>query len=292
VFWNTEEQRLRAGWRILLQFALMALLGALPILLVAEPLTALHRRGLFLPHAGKTVYDRAINMIVGPLLTLGILASVAIATRFLDRRRVHLRLDARWWRALLLGLSLGAVLMTLIFAVELTAGWLAVASVAPVPLGLALAFSIVKVLCVGTYEEVVTRGYLLRNLAEGTNVPLAVAISSAIFAVLHATNDNATLLSIAGLFVNGVLFAAAMLVTGRLSASIGLHMAWNFCEGVVFGFPVSGDKEGASFVAIEQLGSPIVTGGGFGPEAGLIGVGACVVGIGLLVFARWIVARR
>jgi len=79
--------------------------------------------------------------------------------------------------------------------------------------------------------------------------------------------------------VNGLLFAAAVLATGRLSTAIGLHISWNFFEGVVFGFPVSGDKEGASLIGIHQLGPPIVTGGAFGPEAGVIGIAASLLGI-------------
>lgn len=85
--------------------------------------------------------------------------------------------------------------------------------------------------------------------------------------------------------VNALLFVAAFLATGRLSTAIGLHIAWNLFEGAVFGFPVSGDKEGASLVAIHQLGPPLVTGGAFGPEAGLSGIAASLLGIA--VFMAW-----
>jgi uncharacterized protein len=180
--------------------------------------------------------------------------------------------------------------MTLIFAVEYAAGWIQVSGflrirAADVSLALALSFSLVKVLCVGVYEELVSRGYHLRNLAEGLNLPVAVFASSAVFALLHAINDNATVMSTLGLLVNAFLFVAAFLATGRLSTAIGLHVAWNLFEGAVFGFPVSGDKEGASLVAIHQLGPPLVTGGAFGPEAGLCGIAASLLGIA--VFAAW-----
>lgn len=294
IFWNRDEGRLRAGWRVLLQALLAALLGVALIVLVAEPLTALHRRGLFLSGHERAAYDRVINMIVGPLLTLCLVGSVVFAARVLDRRELRdfgIRFDRSWWSSLALGLSLGGFLMATVFAVESWAGWIAVAdmlavTVPGVSLLLALSFSLVKVLCVGIYEEVVVRGYLLRNLAEGTNLTAAVIVSSAIFAVLHATNDNSTIVSTLGLFVNGLLFAAALLITGRLSASIGLHIAWNLFEGVVFGFPVSGDKEGASFLVIAQRGPELLTGGAFGPEAGLVGIAASLIGIGVLMLWR------
>ena len=122
--------------------------------------------------------------------------------------------------------------------------------------------------------------------AEGLGLPSAVVITSALFAILHATNENASLLSTFGLFVNGLLFSAAVLTTGRLSAAIGLHMSWNLFEGAILGFPVSGDKEAASLLGIRQLGSTIVTGGEFGPEAGIVGVAASLVGIAVLVALR------
>lgn len=294
LFRNREEGRLRAGWRLLLQAALMVLLAVIPILLVAEPLTALHRRGLFLPGYNHAAYDRVINMIAGPLLTLAVIASVIVAARILDHRELAdfgVRFDRVWWSSLGLGLSLGAVVMAIVFGIELHAGWIRITDtfavgISGLSLALALSFSTVKVLCVGIYEELVTRGYVMRNLAEGTNLPTAVIASSAIFALLHFTNDNASILSALGLFVNGLFFATVLLVTGRLSAPIGLHIAWNFCEGVVFGFPVSGDKEAASFVAIQQGGPVLMTGGAFGPEAGIVGMAACVVGITILVLWR------
>ena len=281
---------MRALWRILLQAAMMAVLGALPILLIAEPLTALHRRGYFLPGYDHDAYDRVVNIIVGPLFAVAVIASIALAARYLDHRPMAdfgFVLD----RSLFLGLALGAILMLLIFATEYAAGWIVITgtmarNVAGVGLGLSLAFSLVKVLCVGVYEECLSRGYQLRNIAEGINLKAAVIITSAIFAVLHAANDNASLLSTLGIFVNGLLFAAAVLATGRLSAAIGLHISWNLFEGAVLGFPVSGDKEGASLIGIRQLGPPLVTGGAFGPEAGVIGIVASLVGIGVLLVLR------
>ena len=291
VFWNRDEGRVRALWRILLQSALMFALGVLPILLIAEPMTALHKRGLFLPGYGHDAYDRVINMIVGPLLAVAVIGSIAIAGRRLDRRpfaEFTGPVDRSWWRHLGLGFAVGAVLMAIVFVVELAAGWIAVTgsltvNLAGLPLGQALTFPVVKALCVGPYEEFLSRGYHLRNIGEGLNLRAGIIVSSAVFALLHLTNEGATAMSTLGLFVNALLFAAAVLLTGRLSTAIGLHMAWNIFEGVVFGFPVSGDKEGASLVAIQQLGPRWLTGGDFGPEAGVIGIGASLLGIALLV---------
>jgi membrane protease YdiL (CAAX protease family) len=294
-FWNAEEQRLRTMWRLLLQAALMVGLGVLPIVLVAEPLTALHRRGLFLAGLQKTAYDHVINMIIGPMLAMAVIGSVVIAVRYLDHRSVDHRtivelgivFDGRWWRDLVVGFGISGVAMSLLFASEWALGWITITTVPAlqavgISFALAFAFTIVKVACVAVYEEVYSRGYLLRNIADGANMTTSVIVTSLVFALLHLTNPNASAASVVSLFVNGLLFAAGVLLTGRLSTSIGLHAGWNLFEGAVFGFPVSGDKEGASLIGIQQRGAELLTGGAFGPEAGVIGIGASVVGIGLL----------
>jgi membrane protease YdiL (CAAX protease family) len=291
ILWNPTERRLRAGWRLLAQAALMVVLGILPILVVAEPLTALHRRGLFLSTYSPDNYDRVINMMIGPLLVLAVIASVVIAARRIDRRslaELGVRLDPAWWTGLGVGVAVGSLGMAFVFVLEYAMGWIQVTetmslNATDLSLGFAFAFSVVKVLCVGTYEEFFSRGYQLRNLAEGMTLPWGVVVSSVVFSLLHLTNENATLLSCLGLAVNGLFLAAALLVTGRLSTAIGAHIAWNLVQGAVFGFPVSGDKEGASLIGIQQGGPLWFTGGAFGPEAGVVGCLASLLGIGLLV---------
>lgn len=294
LFWNDGERRLRALWRIVLQLLMAGALGALPILLVAEPLTALRRRGHFLSYLNHDAYDRIINMIVGPFFAAGIVASVIIAARWLDRRPLAhygVVVDRTWWNHLALGFGVSAALMVLVFLTEALLGWIDITgtlamNVTGVSMALAFSFTVMKVLCVGVYEELVSRGYLLRNLADGTNLPMAIVASSAIFSLLHLANDNASILSSVGLLVNGLFFASAALLTGRLSAAIGAHIGWNLFEGTVLGFPVSGDKEGASLLAIRQLGHDAITGGAFGPEAGVIGILASVLGIGVFFALR------
>jgi len=288
LFWNADERRLRAGWRIALQLMIAALLAFLPILLIAEPLTALHRSGLFLARLGHDDYDRVINMIVGPLFACGIIAGIVIAARWLDRRPLaHYGdvFDAAWWKALILGFAVSGSVMLALFGVESLRGDLAITGF--FAMNRWLWFSVVKVLCVGAYEEFLSRGYILRNLADGMNLPIAVAISSFVFAALHLGNENASALSTIGLFVNALFFASAALLTRRLSAAIGAHIGWNLFEGAILGFPVSGDKERASLIGIRQLGNAVFTGGDFGPEAGLIGIAASLCGIG----AFWLITK-
>ncbi|NJL33874.1 MAG: CPBP family intramembrane metalloprotease [Chloroflexaceae bacterium] len=128
----------------------------------------------------------------------------------LDRRPLSgygLHLDRGWWLDLGFGLLLGALLMALIFVVELALGWITITGTFQTTqpgqsFVLALLSPVVLFLSVGIYEELLTRGYLLRNLAEGLGrfgarpaIVVAWLISSSIFGILHAFNPNATPIS-------------------------------------------------------------------------------------------------
>ena len=143
---------------------------------------------------------------------------------------------------------------------------------------------------VGVYEELLSRGYHLVNLSEGFHgksigqrwaILLAVLVSSAVFGLLHLANPNASWVSTLNITLAGILFSLGMVFTGRLAIPIGLHITWNFFQGNVFGFPVSGMQNGATLIATEAVGPDWLTGGAFGPEAGVIGLAAMLIGGGL-----------
>lgn len=293
-FWNPEEGRPRAAWRLVLHALLLAGIALVPVALAGEGFTWARRHGLLLPGLGEPAYDKVVNLIVGPLFTALVVASVALAGRWLDRRRFAdfgLHWDRRGWGDLGFGILLGFLLVAAVFLVELAAGWATVTEAfevrsAGVPLALALVYSLMKAACVATYEELVSRGYHLRNLTEGFGdlagrgaFVLAALASSAVFATLHAFNEHTGIGSLAGLLVNGLMLATAVAATGRLALSIGIHAGWNLAEGSLFGFPVSGDLESASVLTVATGGSELATGGDFGPEAGLLGIAAMLVGI-------------
>jgi membrane protease YdiL (CAAX protease family) len=110
-----------------------------------------------------------------------------------------------------------------------------------------------------------------------------VVISSAFFGALHLGNPNAIWVSAAGIFLAGVFLAYSYLRTRQLWLPIGLHIGWNFFEGVVFGFPVSG-SESYALIRTSVDGPVLWTGGLFGPEAGLVVIPALLLGV-VMVYA-------
>lgn len=124
----------------------------------------------------------------------------------------------------------------------------------------------------GGTEEVLTRGWLLPVLKHKTNLPLAILISSSVFALLHLSNNHMTLLSLLDLFLYGLLTALYLLKAGNIWGVVGLHGAWNFFQGNVFGVAVSGTEAGPSILRFAQIaGAPDwLSGGAFGTEGSLI----------------------
>lgn len=279
IFLSSNEPRLRAGWRLLIQtilFITLMLLVSIPVALIAFIV-----RG----DVSSTAYFIA-NMIVE---LIGVTLSVYLIRRFLDKRSfvsLGLALDQRVIYDLIAGMVITFIMMGSIFAAMWTLGWLKFQSFAwniepPSQVILqTLTFFFIFIL-VGWNEELLSRGYHLQTIASGMNLFWGVVISSAVFGLLHLGNPNATWVSAAGIFFAGLFLAYGYVRTKQLWLSIGLHIGWNFFEGVGFGFPVSG-LDIYPLTRITVSGPEIWTGGAFGPEAGLIVLPALVLGAVLI----------
>lgn len=176
--------------------------------------------------------------------------------------------------------------MMVIFLIELAAGWIIITgtfqnSFKGISFANGLFQTVILFFCVGICEELFFRGYQLRNLAEGLNHPRigsraalvsGYTLSSLSFGLLHIGNPYASVLSTINIFIAGLFLGLGYILTGELSIPIGIHITWNFFQGNVFGFPVSGTTPIVSFIAIQQRGPDLITGGAFGPEAGFLGL--------------------
>jgi uncharacterized protein len=139
-------------------------------------------------------------------------------------------------------------------------------------------------------EELAFRGYILQRLAQAWGLPAAVVASSLVFAMVHVLNPNVRLLAVIGLFAAGLLLACAYLVSRSLWLPIGLHMGWNLAEIHLLGFPGSGITEPSLFRSAVH-GPEVVTGGAFGPDGGLVGLAATLLGMIILLVGYQIAVR-
>lgn len=297
IFWNRCQARVRAGWRLIIQFTVMMLF----VVVFAILDSAFNE---FLPESAIAEGDT----ILFPMwLFLSSLISLWLVGRFVDRRRFAdfgLRLSRSWWGQLGLGAALAAGLMTGIFLIEKALGWISVTDTCVSKIeGMSFPTSILLALATfalaAISEELIARGYQIKNAAEGLNfkpltrrvaLVLAVSLTAIFFGLMHAVNPEASTISTMGLILAGIFYGVCYVLTGELALPIGFHIAWNFFENSVFGFPVSGEHFGASFICILQRGPIVFTGGAFGPEAGLLGIGAHLMAI--LAVVVWVHLSR
>ncbi len=118
-------------------------------------------------------------------------------------------------------------------------------------------------------EEMVFRGYILNNLMLSLNRWLSLTISAALFALMHSNNPAVDITAMMNLFIGGLLLGINYVFTRNLWFSILLHTLWNFLQGPILGFAVSGVTL-QSVLQPELKGNVLLTGGDFGLEASLL----------------------
>jgi uncharacterized protein len=118
-------------------------------------------------------------------------------------------------------------------------------------------------------EEAMSRGFIFTNLYNQSNKYLAIIISSLIFSLMHAFNSSFNWIAMLNIVLVGILFCQLYIKSMNLSIPIGLHFSWNFFQGPVFGFSISGFTT-QGVLKIESLSGSRFTFEGFGLEGSLI----------------------
>lgn len=127
---------------------------------------------------------------------------------------------------------------------------------------------------VAVFEELVFRGVLFRLIDDRWNTAVALIVSALVFGAVHLMNPGATLWSAFAIAIEaGLLLGVAYKSSGNLWLPIGIHWAWNFVQGPILGFAVSGSGVDHKVFSTILTGSDWVTGGIFGAEASLPAVG-------------------
>lgn len=212
------------------------------------------------------------------LMLVGYLSAAVLVLRW---RKLPLSLLGMSLRGrgkdLLAGLGVAVLLYAVGFGTSLLMGTVEIASVQWVPrdlLGTLLFFLLVAVT-----EEVMLRGFVLgRMLSAGMNRFVALFLSSALFSAMHLFNPNFALLPFVNILLAGCLLGASFLYTRNLCFPVVLHWFWNWLQGPVLGYEVSGMDSGETLLTLRLTGSDLLTGGSFGFEGSLLCTVLLVVG--------------
>jgi len=221
------------------------------------------------------------NITVALFGFIGMLGTAWLFRRFIDKKSFKsLGFEfSAFKKDFIVGLLVGFALIASGFVLLSVLGTLSIANTnlnIPLLIGYVLLFSIGSL-----NEEIMIRGYILSNFFDSMNKYIALIVSSLLFAVMHLANANVTVLSFVNIFLAGVLLGIYYVHKRNLWLPISLHFSWNFFQGPVFGFEVSGvDVTGVIIQDIQ--GSDLVTGEPFGFEGSIIATLLMVISIVLL----------
>jgi len=295
VFWNSNEGRLRSPFR---------LVAALLIFLFTVPLVLLFTSSLgwlFAPTGEQSeALLNAVSLIVAYLLLIIVVLAIAW---FVDKRYLGdlgIGGGRQWLREAGVGAAVGSLMVGTIVLVAVLAGVATVDGTlvtregslfGPLSVPVGTVLTLCFFLVAGFLEELLFRGYLLVNVAEGLDdfidtsdaVTVGVVVSAVLFGLVHAASPGASVFSLFVAILFGLLFGASYALTDRLGLPVGLHVAWNVALGPVFGLPVSGITTTTALVSVDPGDPAFVTGGEFGPEGGLVALLALAVGSGMIL---------
>lgn len=272
----SEDGRVRSGW-------VVAAFAAVATVVMGGAQVALAVTGL--GQAVRTLDDPSLAFVTWSTAFAALAAT--LVGRLLLREEVGLsRTKAGRHFALGLGLSLG--LVALACGVPAVAGvtTLAWSGVPASRLVVVLAQHALCVAPTAFAEELLVRGVPLKALSRGLHPVAAVAMTGLAFGALHLSNPSASWVAAVNVALVGAWFGAVALRTHSLWMPFGLHVGWNFAEGVLFGQPVSGLLPGTSVLTARWPKQPgFFSGGDFGPEAA--GWTAVLLAAAVIATALW-----
>ncbi|WP_375381122.1 lysostaphin resistance A-like protein [uncultured Sphingomonas sp.] len=265
-------------WRIV-HFPLVALvIGLIVTILPSTLFQAAVVRVFHLPrHGGDPLV--ALGMTVASVIILFL--SYRGFNRWIERRGNVDLAHAGAVRELGAGVVAGLVLFSVVVgAIALLGGYHVAGHHAASVLLPVLTLSIGS----GFSEELLFRGLIFRLLEQWLGSWAALAISAALFGAGHLANANSSWLAATAIALEaGIMLGALYMLTRRLWAAIGLHMAWNFAQGGIYGIPISGNATPGLLVD-HPAGSALLTGGAFGAEASLPAI-VIATGFGVALLA-------
>ena len=284
---TNSSPAIKQGW-------LRALLIIIPFFIVSGIFQVI---GVFVHAAITGQLDIAnlqnVNMSSGIMLTgqftgtIGTLLIVWIFTKYLDRKQfIDLGFSIKnRTKDILFGLLAGFAMMGLGTLILWGNGNL---SIDAINFGfLSLLQSFFLFILVSVNEEVFVRGYILPNFMDSMNRYLALVLSSLIFTGLHLFNPNVSVLGVTNIFLAGILLGIGYIFTKNLWFPLALHFSWNFFQGPIFGFEVSG-TDSNSLISQSINGSELLTGGKFGFEGSLLASVLCTA----CVLICWFIYKK
>lgn len=121
---------------------------------------------------------------------------------------------------------------------------------------------------VGIFEEFLFRTFPLLVFAERYPLLLSVLVTSLLFGLAHIANEGFNWLAMLNITLAGVFFSIIVLLKRNIYWAVGIHFGWNFTQGVILGYKVSGTNA-VGILNAKTSGPLYFSGGSFGIESSI-----------------------
>jgi membrane protease YdiL (CAAX protease family) len=284
----TQKPAIKRGWlRVLLIIIPFFFIGILFNGLGITTLALLSNRSIMEIFQNVSELSTSEILLMQAFGTLGTIFIIWIFMRFIDRKKmIDLGFSfSNKLKDILYGLIAGLVMISLGSLFLYLSGNLSIQSIVFHPI--ALFQSVLLFILVAINEEIFVRGYILSNLMDSMNKYLALLLSALLFMALHLLNPNVSTIGMTNVFLAGILLGVSYIFTKNLGFPLAFHFSWNFFQGPIFGYEVSGTNT-STLLSHKLTGSEWLTGGEFGFEGSILASILCLIAITFF----WLVYRK
>lgn len=292
VFKNKSNE-VRSGWKIAGVISLSSIMEFIPMFvfgIISSIYIMASSKGSVLSttDVSTKLYDFMQKSTYGFLFTntisfICMFLTLFIFLKHVDKKKfkdIGLISVKKGYKEFIFGLLLGLISMSVIFFVLLGTKNITVENLSSPNFSKDICLGLIVFIMVGIKEELLSRGYCITAFNQMKKPWLSIILSSILFSALHLLNPNVKPLGLINIILVGVLFGYMYVKTNNLWMPIGYHITWNYFQGCIYGFNVSGLNIKGLF-NLSAMKDNILTGGAFGPEAGILTT--IVIALGMLI---------
>jgi len=272
--WKNSYGQIRSGWKIIMFLVFVYSISGL-----FSPLTNL----LYTSKDTHVVF----YLLLCLLQLLPVLLTVFVWKKFVkkDIQKMGLTPISKSYKNLVSGMILGFISITIIVVVSCVLADSGINLQQSFRPDSGMLLGLVFMSFAAFSEEIMLRGFITTTLAQTKNYPVMLIVPAAIFSILHAGNTGYNLVAAINIFLIGLFLTLMYIKTGNLWMSIGFHWIWNYTQGYIFTFSVSGLEQNNGLFSVIQNRYTVWSGTEFGPESGMLAT--CVILVSLFIVLRF-----
>jgi len=226
-------------------------------------------------------FDSPVMLTLTAFQVLGSFCALWLATKFIDRKPlISIGLSVKdKANEMLMGLGFALAFIGGLFLLLWLLGAITITDYVGFKPGV---FFVSMMLFLAAFdEELIFRGYILNSMMDSSSRWVALAGSSALFALMHAGNPSvwSNWVPMTELFAAGFILGISYTFTKNLWFPTFFHFGWNFFQGLL-GFEISGiNVDSWKIISHKNTGNvpDIISGGAFGIEGSVITLSCTII---------------